>query len=43
MNMPVEEYLETIVKNPSLRDIISQHFFKNTPDFFCIELFFLIS
>jgi all-trans-retinol 13,14-reductase len=31
MNMPVEPYLEKIVKNSSLRDIISQHFFKNTP------------
>ena len=33
MNMPVEDYLETILKNPSLKDIISQHFFKNTPAF----------
>jgi all-trans-retinol 13,14-reductase len=31
MNMPVEEFLTTIVKNASLRDMI-----------FCIELFFLI-
>ena len=41
MNMPVEEYLKTIVKNPSLRDIISQHFFKNTPVFFALSYFSL--
>jgi len=41
MNMPVENYLETIIKNPSLRDIISQHFFKNTPTFFAMSYFSL--
>jgi phytoene dehydrogenase-like protein len=41
MNMPVEEYLNTIVKNPSLRDIIAQHFFKNTPSFFALSYFSL--
>ncbi len=41
MNMPVEDYLETIVKNNSLRDIISQHFFKNTPAFFAMSYFSL--
>jgi phytoene dehydrogenase-like protein len=41
MNMPVEDYLRTIVKNPSLRDIISQHFFKNTPAFFALSYFSL--
>ena len=41
MNMPVEEYLKTIIKNPSLRDIISQHFFKNTPAFFALSYFSL--
>jgi phytoene dehydrogenase-like protein len=41
MNIPVEDYLETIVKNPSLRDIISQHFFKNTPTFFALSYFSL--
>lgn len=41
MNMPVEEYLEELVKNPSLRDIISQHFFKNTPAFFAMSYFSL--
>jgi hypothetical protein len=39
MNMPVEDYLGTIVKNPSLKDIISQHFFKNTPAFFALSYF----
>ncbi len=41
MNMPVEDYLEGMVKNPSLRDIISQHFFKNTPAFFAMSYFSL--
>jgi len=41
MNMPVEDYLGTIVKNNSLRDIISQHFFKNTPAFFAMSYFSL--
>jgi phytoene dehydrogenase-like protein len=41
MNMPVEDYLGTIVKNPSLRDMISQHFFKNTPTFFALSYFSL--
>ncbi len=41
MKMPVEEYLETIIKNPSLRDMISQHFFKNTPAFFALSYFSL--
>lgn len=41
MNEPVEGYLETIVKNPSLRDMIAQHFFKNTPTFFALGYFSL--
>lgn len=41
MNKPVEDYLETIVKNPSLRDMIAQHFFKNTPAFFALSYFSL--
>ncbi|MFC2113009.1 phytoene desaturase family protein [Bacteroidota bacterium] len=41
MNMPIEDYLGTIVKNNSLRDIISQHFFKNTPTFFAMSYFSL--
>ena len=41
MNMPVEDYLKTIIKNPSLRDLIAQHFFKNTPTFFALSYFSL--
>ena len=41
MSMPVEDYLKTIIKNPSLRDMISQHFFKNTPTFFALSYFSL--
>jgi len=41
MNMPVEDFLEGIVQNSSLRDIISQHFFRNTPTFFAMSYFSL--
>jgi phytoene dehydrogenase-like protein len=41
MQLPVEDYLKTIVKNQSLRDIIAQHFFKNTPTFFALSYFSL--
>ena len=41
MNMPVEEFLEPRVKNSSLRDMISQHFFRNTPTFFALSYFSL--
>lgn len=41
MQLPVENYLNSVVKNPSLRDIISQHFFKNTPTFFALSYFSL--
>ncbi len=41
MKMPVEEFLEGIVENPSLRDIISQHFFRGTPTFFAMSYFYL--
>ena len=41
MNMPVEEYLKNIVTDPSLRDMIAQHFFKNTPTFFALSYFSL--
>ncbi len=41
MQQPVEPYLDTIVQNRSLRDIISQHFFKNTPTFFAMSYFYL--
>jgi len=41
MNMPVENYLDNLVTNPSLKDIISQHFFKGTPTFFALSYFSL--
>ena len=41
MNMPVERYLDTVVKDRALKDIISQHFFKNTPAFFALSYFSL--
>ena len=41
MQVPVEDYLNSVVTNPSLRDIISQHFFKNTPTFFALSYFSL--
>lgn len=41
MQIPIEDYLKSFVKNPSLRDIISQHFFKNTPTFFAMSYFTL--
>jgi phytoene dehydrogenase-like protein len=41
MNQPVEPYLKKMISNPSLRDIISQHFFKNTPAFFALSYFSL--
>ncbi len=41
MSLPFEEYLGKIIKNPSLRDVISQHFFKGTPTFFALSYFSL--
>ncbi len=41
MDVPVETFLARIIKNPSLRDIISQHFFRNTPAFFALSYFSL--
>ena len=41
MQIPVEDYLSSVVKNRSLRDIIAQHFFKNTPTFFALSYFSL--
>jgi len=41
LNEPVEGYLEEIIQNRSLRDIISQHFFKSTPTFFALSYFSL--
>ena len=41
MQVPVEDYLRSIISKPSLRDIIAQHFFKNTPTFFALSYFTL--
>ncbi|MBN1950372.1 MAG: NAD(P)/FAD-dependent oxidoreductase [Bacteroidales bacterium] len=41
LQMPVEDYLKAIVKDPSLRDIITQHFFRKTPSFFALSYFSL--
>ncbi|MDZ7741089.1 MAG: NAD(P)/FAD-dependent oxidoreductase [Bacteroidota bacterium] len=41
LNTPVETYLEKLIANTSLRDIISQHFFKGTPAFFALSYFSL--
>ncbi len=41
MNQPVEGFLEKIISDQSLRDIISQHFFRNTPTFFALSYFSL--
>jgi phytoene dehydrogenase-like protein len=41
MNKPVEKYLDAILKNPALQDIVAQHFFKNTPAFFALSYFSL--
>lgn len=41
LNKAVEPYLEEIISNASLRDIISQHFFKGTPTFFALSYFSL--
>lgn len=38
---PCEEYLREIIQDPSLIDIISQHFFKKTPTFFALSYFTL--
>ncbi len=41
MNTPIEDYLHNIIKDRSLKDIIAQHFFKNTPTFFALSYFSL--
>ena len=41
MKMPVEELLDKLVENRSLKDIIGQHFFKSTPAFFAMSYFHL--
>ncbi len=41
LNRPYESYLAKIIKNASLTDIITQHFFKGTPTFFALSYFSL--
>jgi phytoene dehydrogenase-like protein len=41
MQLPVEDYLDSLLRDNSLRDIISQHFFKGTPTFFALSYFSL--
>lgn len=41
LSTPVEDTLESIIGNPSLRDIIAQHFFRGTPTFFALSYFSL--
>jgi len=41
LSRPCEDYLKEMIHNPSLVDIISQHFFKSTPTFFALSYFTL--
>jgi all-trans-retinol 13,14-reductase len=41
MQEPVEPFLEKMLTNRSLIDIIDQHFFKNTPTFFALGYFYV--
>ena len=41
MDIPFEEYLSTMTKNQSLKDIVGQHFFRKTPAFFALSYFAL--
>ncbi len=41
LSKPCEDYLKERIQNPSLVDIISQHFFKATPTFFALSYFTL--
>jgi phytoene dehydrogenase-like protein len=41
LNIPFETYIDGLIKNPSLKDIITQHFFKGTPAFFALSYFSL--
>ena len=43
MREPVESFLKKRLSNQSLVDIISQHFFKNTPVFFALGYFYVYS
>ena len=39
--MPMEEYLHQFTKNQSLIDILTQHFFRNTPTYFALGYFYV--
>ena len=41
MNGPIEDFLKKRISNTALIDMISQHFFKNTPTFFALSYFSL--
>jgi len=41
MTYPVEDFLRSALSDDSLRNIISQHFFKGTPTFFAMSYFSL--
>lgn len=41
LDVPFEDYLDGISANQSLKDIIGQHFFRNTPVFFALSYFAL--
>ncbi len=41
MDTPFEDYLDGLAANQSLKDIIGQHFFRNTPVFFALSYFAL--
>lgn len=39
--MPVEEYVDKIVKHQALKDMVLQHFFENMPAFFALGYFYV--
>lgn len=39
--MPMEDFLERLTDNPSLRDILAQHFFRQTPTYFVLGYFYV--
>lgn len=39
--MPMESYLETLTKNKSLMDILTQFFFRQTPTYFALGYFYV--
>ena len=41
MNVPVEGYLDRLTSDQSLKDVIGQHFFRETPAFFALSYFSL--